>query len=359
MKNDSTLVKDALDNGAESFSPIVERYKDAVFGVALMRVRNFEDAEDVAQTAFMTAYERLRNLRDPNRLGAWLRSIAIHQSLDHIRRHQHREDVEGQSPFAVSNTAAFDDHIERDRREQVMQAIDLLSKVQKESVILYYISGYSQKEIAAMQEVPVGTVKYRLHEARQKLKQEMVDMVEEVLKDGAPKEDFAERVFELIFEPPDERKLWREDIRSEIEKIGSSGMDGFVRALNLPQWQTRRTAIYYITAMPCTEQVVDLLKNALADNNRNVRQYAAGRLLNAVDVSDERMRDELVPLVAQRLLDPSIRVRRNLSLPWIWGDRAVYIPLETIARAIAYEKDPIIIERMQRLLQVVLEARNV
>ena len=59
--------------------------------------------------------------------------------------------------------------------------------------------------------------------------------------------------------------------------------------------------------MPRTEQVVDLLKHALADNNRNVRQYAAGTLLNGVEVSDERMRDELVPLVA---LDMVIKCRR-------------------------------------------------
>ena len=117
-------------------------------------------------------------------------------------------------------------------------------------------------------------------------------------------------------------------------------MDSFVRAMNLPHSQTRRTAIYYITEMPCSQQVVDLLKHALTDNNRNAPQYAAGTPLNGVEVSDERMRDELVPIVAQRLLDPSIRVRRHLSLSWIWGDRAAYIPLETITRAIAYEKGP-------------------
>ncbi|MEE2992831.1 MAG: sigma factor-like helix-turn-helix DNA-binding protein [Gemmatimonadota bacterium] len=57
-----------------------------------------------------------------------------------------------------------------------------LSKAQRETVTLYYISGYFQQEIAAMQGVPLGTVKYRMHEARRRMKKEMIAMVEDVLR---------------------------------------------------------------------------------------------------------------------------------------------------------------------------------
>ena len=85
MKDDQELYSAALEGGPEAFGPIVERYQDAVFGVVLVRLRNFHDAEDVAQQAFIEAFQRLDSLRDPTRLGAWLRSIAIHRAIDWIR----------------------------------------------------------------------------------------------------------------------------------------------------------------------------------------------------------------------------------------------------------------------------------
>ncbi|MCZ6636205.1 MAG: sigma factor, partial [bacterium] len=94
MKDDAIVVAEALENGPEAFAPIITRYKDAVFGVALARVRNFHDAEDVTQGVFLEAFERLDRLKDPNRLGAWLRSIAIHRSLNYLRGRGRSVDLE-------------------------------------------------------------------------------------------------------------------------------------------------------------------------------------------------------------------------------------------------------------------------
>jgi len=65
MKDDKQLVKEALASGAEAFAPIVERYQDAVFGIALSRTRRFHDAQDVAQTVFIEAFGA----------SAWLRHV--------------------------------------------------------------------------------------------------------------------------------------------------------------------------------------------------------------------------------------------------------------------------------------------
>jgi len=85
VKSDAELHADAMAGGPEAFGPIVERYKDAVFGIALARVRDFHAAEDIAQTVLITAFEHLGSLREPSRLGAWLRSVTIHRSIDYVR----------------------------------------------------------------------------------------------------------------------------------------------------------------------------------------------------------------------------------------------------------------------------------
>src|SRR5947208_2589005 len=92
--NDAELVATALRDGPEAFAPIVERYQDAVFGVALSRLGNFHDAQDVAQAVFVEAYQRLSSLRDPTRLGAWLRTMTIGRAIDLHRRRQHLKDVD-------------------------------------------------------------------------------------------------------------------------------------------------------------------------------------------------------------------------------------------------------------------------
>lgn len=106
--NDAALVAEVYRRGAEAFAPNVERYKEAVFAVALSRLRRFDDAENVAQATFIDAFERLKNLKDSHRLGAWLRSIAIHRSIDCLRwasRHIGLEDagpLEAEGPSALA-----------------------------------------------------------------------------------------------------------------------------------------------------------------------------------------------------------------------------------------------------------------
>ena len=101
-----------------------------------------------------------------------------------------------------------------------------------------------------MQEVPLGTVKHRLHAALRKLKEEMIGMVEEVLKEGAPDEDFAAKVFDLLCAFPAGGKMWNLDIMEKIKEVGPAGEAGFVKALATPHWKTRRDAHPQAVAWP-------------------------------------------------------------------------------------------------------------
>ena len=92
MENDATLVAEVLNNGPEAFAQIIHRYKSIVFGVAVARVRNFHDAEDIAQTVFIEAFERLDDLKD--RLAKVILMILIrYHQLEWLLGlcHQHRK----------------------------------------------------------------------------------------------------------------------------------------------------------------------------------------------------------------------------------------------------------------------------
>ena len=363
--DDATLVTEAKKSGPAAFAPIIERYKEAVFAVALARLRRFHDAEDVAQATFVEAFERLKNLKDPTRLGPWLRSIAIHRSIDLLRResrHVELDDLDepqDQRPDPLGTLEATE------LREQVMQAIGRLPHTQRETVTLYYIGGYSQEEVAAMLEVPLGTVKRRLHEARKRLKEDMLGMVEEVLKGEAPKEAFAERVFDLLNCYPQGRISWKhwQAVEKELRKIAVPGIEGFIKALEMPHWQTRRMATEMMEyALPDhRETVIELLKKSLSDPNRRVRRLAALSLME-VEVNFERKRDEFLPLVAPLLLDRSMRTRRRVAvlLQGGWGedDMSAYVPLEIIAEAHLREENEQAKRWLDRLLEKHLQAKK-
>jgi len=359
--NDAKLCTAALAGGPEAFAPIVERYQDAVFGIALSRLGDFHEAEDVAQGVFLTAFERLGRLKDGSRLGAWLRSITIHKSIDRLRGRREvggLEELGRQADRGPGPQASVE---RRELRRQVMAAIGRLSRVQRETTALFYVDGYTVAEVAAMQEVPVGTVKRRLHDARERLKEEMIGMVAEVLKDESPKEDFGGRVFELLLRvrPREgvEKVPWDEMV-AELRRIGTEGIEGYARALESPHHKTRATAASLVRlaeAADTTELVIELLKGALGDPNRKVRRMAGVALLY-VNVPDERKRREFLPLVVPLLADPSRRVRRNL--PWHLRKWAADVPLETVARAFVEETDPQARRCLGGLMRGVLAAKG-
>ncbi|HAA73929.1 TPA: hypothetical protein DCE37_02265 [Candidatus Latescibacteria bacterium] len=175
---DTQLVEESSGNHPEGFSPIIERYKDAVFGISRARVRNFHDAEDVSQQVFIEAYRKLSDLDDPERLGPWLRTIAIHCSLDHIQRVKKAVDLDTVAD-PEDHRPRPDENVERyEIRRNLPVSIGKLTKKQRETVSLYYIGGYKIRELAAIQEVPEGTIKHRLHEARKRLRQDKMAMLE-------------------------------------------------------------------------------------------------------------------------------------------------------------------------------------
>jgi RNA polymerase sigma factor (sigma-70 family) len=339
--DDSELVSAALSGGPAAFGPIVERYQDAVFGVALARLKDFHEAQDVAQQVFIEAFERIGSLKQPARLGAWLRSIAIHRSIDQLRCR--REPAGKEADEAIAQQRHRQGQRQSDLREVVLSALERLTKPQRETVMLFYINGYTAAEVAAIQEVPLGTVKGRLHDARERLKEEMVHMVGDVLHKEAPDEGFGRRVFGLLsrYELPSQppwSKEWKR-IAEEIRRIGGRGMEGFLQAMESVHSPTRVFATRMLqNSQAADEVVVEVFKRCLRDPNRKVRRFAMDALMS-LDVEGRRKRDEFLPLVLPLLTDPSGRVRRAVAWRLVNSpDLAAAVPVATVARAVLQEK---------------------
>jgi RNA polymerase sigma factor (sigma-70 family) len=198
---DEELVRQALAGESAAFAELVDRYRDAVCGVAYHYLGDFDAAQDAAQEAFVKAYLHLSQLRDASKFGPWLRRIAAAECLGALRRRGDLtvsiEEIERQS----TATAASDAESESDRlaaRLVVRETLGRLSDKTRLTLTLFHINGYSHAEIADFLEVPLNTVRSRLQRARKQLREEMITMVSDVLNEGKPDEEFTPEVIEEI-----------------------------------------------------------------------------------------------------------------------------------------------------------------
>jgi len=193
----ATAVRAARAEKSQAFTEIVCRFQDLGFGCAYSLLGDFHLAEDATQEAFITAWRNLDQLRKPEAFPGWFKRIVLTQ-CNRLTRGKRLDTVAlDLMPEMPADEPAPDTIYERkEERARMLAAIRELPEHERMVTILFYVSDYSQKDIAAFLEVPVSTVKKRLFCARQKLRETMLDMVRDTLQEKRPSrnEQFAETV---------------------------------------------------------------------------------------------------------------------------------------------------------------------
>ncbi len=226
-RTDIELIRQALSGETEAFGELVQRYQDAVYAVALHSTGDFASAQDIAQEAFIEAYKSLPTLREPSRFPGWLHTITSRQCSLWRRKQQDTtpfDDLEEPQIQEASKTLSPDEELERkELRRIVLSAIAALPEKAGEVVTMYYIDGLSCSEIASFLSVPTSTVKGRLQMGRKQLKEELITMVEGVLKGNRPDEKFTEKVLAEIIK---QTKTARErDAHDEVMKFCEQALE--------------------------------------------------------------------------------------------------------------------------------------
>jgi RNA polymerase sigma-70 factor (ECF subfamily) len=158
----------------EAFSALMDRYQRPVFHGVLQRVRNYEDAKEVSQQAFLKAFEHLNTFDPARRFFSWIYRIAMNEAISFLKaRHFHDtigEDGLDPSDGAPSETDTLDD---QRRHRDLRRAIARLDPKYGSVVTLFHLLQMSYEEVAEALGIPEKTVKSRLFSARQRLREEM------------------------------------------------------------------------------------------------------------------------------------------------------------------------------------------
>jgi RNA polymerase sigma factor (sigma-70 family) len=221
------LVLRAQRGDVEAFAVLVRRYQGMAVGYAYAQLGDFHLAEDAAQEAFIDAYQLIGDLRVADAFPGWLKRIVFKHSDRLTRRSPEQVALEKvDEPLAAeADTIAALERAEGQR--QVREAIAALPAAQRQVVSLFYIQRHSQSEIAAFLEVPLTTVKKRLHDARRKLREGMLDMVSETLRENGPDELFSQKIIAGLRARPRLLEIAEHPLRRAWEQVQRA----------LPEWE--------------------------------------------------------------------------------------------------------------------------
>jgi RNA polymerase sigma-70 factor (ECF subfamily) len=177
--DDSALVERVRGGDVAAFEPLVEKYRQRVYRLAYNVLRNQEDALDVAQEAFIRAYQALPSFRGQSAFYTWLFRITMNVAHDKARQRgaagrafgtervpEEEWERTTPDPAEAPDTAAA----RAEERARIQRALDSLPEHHRAIIMLSDLEGLSYREIADVLSIPMGTVMSRLHNARKRLR---------------------------------------------------------------------------------------------------------------------------------------------------------------------------------------------
>ena len=175
---DEELVLLAQQGDTSAFDQLVVRHEASVYRAALAALRVREDAKDVAQDAFVIAWSKLGRFRGAASFKTWVLTIAWHRAINH-RRMQLKwwRRTSPMSDRLVMVGAAPDDDVQvHQLRRTIERAIERLTPKLRDVFLLVQSEEYEYKDIAAMLGISEGTVKWRVSEARRKIRIQLAEL---------------------------------------------------------------------------------------------------------------------------------------------------------------------------------------
>jgi RNA polymerase sigma-70 factor (ECF subfamily) len=178
---DLELVLRAQAGDASAFGELIVRYQRAVYGIVSRMVSSRDDADDLVQDVFVSAYRAIGGFRRDAKFSTWLHAIAVNTTLKQLQKMKRQSAISIDDPAtgldgvirASDEPSPSESLQKREHDEAVRRAIDSLSDKHRIVVVMHYFEQYSCEEIAAALKCSVGTVWSRLHYACRQLKGEL------------------------------------------------------------------------------------------------------------------------------------------------------------------------------------------
>lgn len=172
------FVRAARAGDPEAWDRLLQRYQLPLYAYVFELARNEQTSLDIVQETLVNAVRHLGSLREDEKFGSWLFGIARQKCIQHWRRQNREQTVATEEPLEdlrSPDESPDDLLIRQEQEEEFMRLLERLAAGQREALLLHFIEGFSIEEIAAITGAPPGTVKSRLHYAKNALRQLIED----------------------------------------------------------------------------------------------------------------------------------------------------------------------------------------
>ena len=169
------LVTRAQAGDRLAYGELVTRFQNAVYAIALGRVHDASEAQELAQEVFVHAMRKLPQLRDARCFAGWLRQITVRMAINRVTRRGplHKVDADVLDNAEADDANPLDTLVKAEQAAQLHKCLERLKPIDRATLVAFYIRGRSLKQMSREFETPVGTIKRRLHVARNRLKKQL------------------------------------------------------------------------------------------------------------------------------------------------------------------------------------------
>ncbi|MFM2095907.1 MAG: polymerase sigma-E factor [Planctomycetota bacterium] len=184
MKDDAHLIQATLAGDSSAFGLLVRKYQDRLFNTLVHVIGCREESEDLVQDAFVQAFVKLETFQGTSAFYTWLYRIAFNFAMSRKRRKGHNVSLDAQRETSHqeprdAGESAHDRLLREERAEQIRRGLAALSDEHRSILVLREIDGCCYETIGEILNLPVGTVRSRLHRARLQLRDELKEVLAE------------------------------------------------------------------------------------------------------------------------------------------------------------------------------------
>ncbi|KAA8995289.1 RNA polymerase sigma factor SigW [Paenibacillus spiritus] len=184
MENlEGRLTRLALKGDQSAFAEIVELYKDRIYHLGYRMLNNRHEAEDIVQETFLRVYRNLDRYDEKQKFSTWIYRIATNLCIDRLRKRKpsfsldaelpDQEGLDGYSLIPSDNVTPESELLLSETQQMIHEAIDSLPVKYRSVMILRYLQDLSLQEISEVLDMPVTTIKTRVHRGREFLRQKL------------------------------------------------------------------------------------------------------------------------------------------------------------------------------------------
>ena len=171
--NDNQLITRILDGDHHAYGQLVNRYKDLVFTLALRMLKHREEAEEVAQDAFIKVYRSLDKFKGDSKFSTWIYKVTYNTCLDNIKKNKKHLNNVPIDDFTFNKLETIDNALEgmikAEKTAVIKQSINMLPSEDSYILTLYYFEELSLEEMTKIIDASSNTIKVKLFRARKKL----------------------------------------------------------------------------------------------------------------------------------------------------------------------------------------------